>query len=123
MPITSELYWHPRELQEEISKQIAKFERDGIIEPSDFPLMNPVLCISKKMDASNEQKYRIVIDIRKANEHNLHDNYPLRNIDEILDQLGETRYFSAFDLASEFYEIPMHPRDRHKTAFSTQEGH
>ena len=57
------------------------------------------------------------------NEHTLQNNYPLPNIDEILDHLEEARYFSAFDLASGFYQIPMHPRDRHETAFSTHEGH
>jgi len=48
---------------------------------------------------------------------------PLPNITEILDQLGNAKYFSIFDLASGFHQIPMHESDAQKTAFSTPHGH
>ena len=44
------------------------------------------------------------------------DAYPLPNITEILDHLGEAKYFSTFDLANGFQQIEMDPRDRAKTA-------
>jgi len=79
--------------------------------------------VPKKRDASGKQKWRIVVDYRQLNEKTHSDAYPLPNIEEILDQLGNARYFSAFDLASGFYQIPMNSKDRHKTAFSTPNGH
>jgi len=51
------------------------------------------------------------------------DAYPLSNITEILDQLGSAKYFSVFDLASGFHQIPMHESDAQKTAFFTPHGH
>lgn len=49
--------------------------------------------------------------------------YPLPNITDILDQLGSAKYFSVFDLASGFHQIPMAIEDAQKTAFSTPFGH
>lgn len=63
--------------------------------------------VPKKKDASGKQKWRVVVDCRKLNEKTRQDAYPLRNIEEISDQLGCARYFSAFDLASGFHQIPM----------------
>ncbi|CAB0040138.1 unnamed protein product [Trichogramma brassicae] len=42
---------------------------------------------------------------------------------DILDQLGGSTYFSTFDLASGFHQIPVKETDRWKTAFSTLQGH
>lgn len=50
------------------------------------------------------------------------DAYPLPNIDEILDHLGNAKYFSTFDLSSDFHQIPMDPDSKEYTALSTPEG-
>jgi len=65
----------------------------------------------------------MVIDYRALNEKTIRDAYPLPNIMEILDQLGSAKYFSVFDLASDFHQISMHEFDSYKTAFSTPHGH
>jgi len=39
------------------------------------------------------------------------DAYLLPNSTEILDQLGSAKYFSMFDQASGFYQIPIHEFD------------
>ena len=44
-------------------------------------------------------------------------------IKEIFDQLSGAKYFSVFELASEFHQIEMNPEHSHKTAFSTDFGH
>ena len=49
--------------------------------------------------------------------------YPLPDITEILDQLGQSKYFSCLDLAVGYHQIDMDPSDIDKTAFSTKEGH
>ena len=38
------------------------------------------------------------------------------------DALGSAKYFSTMDLASGYWQIPMHPEDIPKTAFITHEG-
>jgi len=75
------------------------------------------------MDASGKQKLRIVIDFRKLNDLTIGDSFPLPNITYILDQLGNAKYFSTLDLASEYHQIPIQEKHKKKTAFSTPYGH
>ena len=97
--------------------------RDGIIEPSTRPRNSPILVIPKKEDASGKKKWRIVLDFRKLNEVTGGDSFPLPVISEILDTLGNSKYFSTIDCASGFLEVPVRPEDQAKTVFSTREGH
>ena len=48
--------------------------------------------------------------------------YPLPCIDDILDTLGETKYFSSLDLGSGYWQIELHPESRPKSAFVTHHG-
>ena len=48
--------------------------------------------------------------------------YPLPRIDDILDTLGETKYFSSLDLCSGYWQIELHPDSRPKSAFVTHRG-
>ncbi|XP_036149749.1 uncharacterized protein LOC118647910 [Monomorium pharaonis] len=123
IPVNTKQYRYPPIHQEEIKKQIKDMLAKGIIQESDSPYNSPLWIVPKKQDASGKPKWRLVIDFRKLNEKTIQDAYPLPNIDEILDQLGNARYFSAFDLASGFHQIGMHPKDIQKTAFSTPNGH
>jgi len=43
------------------------------------------------------------IDFRKLNELTIGDLFPLPNITNILDQLGNAKYFSTMDLASGYH--------------------
>ncbi|CAK9801713.1 Retrovirus-related Pol polyprotein from transposon 17.6 [Anthophora quadrimaculata] len=95
----------------------------NIIEESDSPYNSPVWVVPKKADASGKQKWRIVIDFRKLNELIDQDAYPLPNIDDILSQLGNAKFFSALDLSSGFHQIPMDENSKTYTAFSTPQGH
>jgi len=99
-PVHTKQYRYPPIHQEEIKKQVKEMLTKGIIRESDSPYNSPLWIVPKKQDASGKTKWRLVIDYRKLNEKTIQDAYPLPNIDEILDQLGNARYFSAFDLAS-----------------------
>ena len=48
--------------------------------------------------------------------------FPLPRIDDLLDQLGQSRFFSTLDLASGYWQIRVHPDSREKTAFITSQG-
>ncbi|XP_046612225.1 uncharacterized protein LOC124301349 [Neodiprion virginianus] len=122
-PIHTKQYRHPRVHKDEIQKQVTKLLDQNIITHSSSPYNSPVWIIPKKSDASGEKKWRMVIDFRKLNEKTIGDAYPLPNIVDILDQLGSAKYFSTFDLASGFHQIPMDPDHSAKTAFSTPHGH
>ena len=41
----------------------------------------------------------------------------------MFDKLGKCTYFTTLNLAKGFHQIEVSPEDRHKTAFSTANGH
>ena len=121
-PVFSKTYPYPMALKSEIEKQVLELLNDGIIRPSKSPYNAPVWIVPKKMDASGEKKYRMVIDYRKLNSITVPDRYPIPEINEVLSNLGENKYFSVIDLKSGFHQIPLKESDIEKTAFSINNG-
>jgi len=122
-PINTKQYRFPPIHKDEINKQVKDLLENNIIQPSDSPYNSPLWVVPKKPDSKGNKKWRMVIDFRALNKETVEDAYPLPNTTEILDQLGNAKYFSVFNLASAFHQIPMHESDAQKTAFSTPHGH
>lgn len=123
IPINTRQYRYPLVHKQEIDRQVKELLQGDIIEYSTSPYNSPLWIVPKKPDSKGTPRWRMVIDYRALNEKTIGDAYPLPNINEILDQLGSAKYFSVFDLASGFHQIPMNPTDAPKTAFSTPYGH
>ncbi|WP_253302428.1 reverse transcriptase domain-containing protein [Wolbachia endosymbiont of Psylliodes chrysocephala] len=122
-PIYTRQYRYPQIYKDEVKSQIEKMLSQGIIQPSSSPFSSPLWVVEKRQDASKKRKYRLVLDYRKLNEKTVDDKYPLPNINDILDKLGKSQYFSTLDLANGFHQIQMDENDIQKTAFSTEHGH
>lgn len=106
----------------EIEDQIEELLQNGIIRPSKSPYNSPVWVVPRKIDASEKKKYRMVIDYRKLNQITIADKYPIPEINEVLTNLGENKYFSVLDLKSGFHQIHIRESDIEKTAFSINNG-
>lgn len=89
----------------------------GVFQPSHSPWASPVVLVRKK-----DGSHRFCVDYREVNSVTKRDQFPLPRVDDLLDQLGETRYFSMLDLASGYWQIKVHPKSRAKTAFVTHQG-
>jgi len=63
---------------------------------------------------------RFCVDYRKLNELTRKDAYPIPRIDDTLDTLSESKWFSTLDLLSGYWQVEVEEADREKTAFSTQ---
>ena len=70
----------------------------GVIRPSASAWASPIVLVPKR-----DGSLRFCVDYRKVNSIIKKDVYPLPRIDDILDTLSETRYFSTQDLASGFW--------------------
>lgn len=122
-PIYVKPYRQGPSQQKEINEQVEKLLQNNVIQESHSPWSAPVHLVPKKMDASGEVKYRMVVDYRRLNDITIDDKYPLPNITDLFDKLGKSTYFSTLDLASGYHQIEIQETDRQKTAFSTQNGH
>ena len=69
----------------------------------------------KKKDGTD----RFAVDFRRLNSVTRKDSYPLPRIDDVLDALNGTKYFSTMDLMSGYWQLEMDPDSREHTAFTT----
>lgn len=120
-PIYTKPYRLPQALKTEVNKQITKMLKDDIIEESTSEWSSPILLVPKKSES--DQKWRLVIDFRKLNENIVDDKFPLPNINDILDSLSGSIYFTHLDLQQGYYQVKLAPESRKYTAFSTSTGH
>lgn len=122
-PVHVKPYRIPFAQKEEVDRQVNKMLNDEIIRPSSSPFNAPILLVPKKLDNSGKQKWRLAVDLRRLNDVTIGDRFPLPNITEILDHLGNSRYYTALDLAAGYHQIPVKEEDKPKTAFSTSDAH
>ncbi len=89
----------------------------GIIEPGQSSWASPVVLVTKK-DGST----RFCVYYWKVNEVTRKDAYLLLRIDETLDALWGSQYFSTLDFYSGYWQVKMDSKDIDKTAFVTRQG-
>ena len=100
-----------------ISEMIDNMRNQGVIRPSVSPWASPIVLVPKK-----DGTYRFCVYFRHLNAVTKKDMYPLLRIDDILNTLGDSNYFSSLDLASGYWQVELDPKSRQKSAFTTYRG-
>ena len=112
---------HPRRLpykkRDDCAKEVQRMLEMGVITPSVSPWASPVVMVKKADDS-----WRFCLDYRKVNGVTKKDSYPLPRIDDTLDALSGSKWFSTVDLSSGYWQVEMDAEDAEKTAFCVTGG-
>ena len=116
-PIRQQARRVPLPHREKVQELLKDMMEKKVISPSKSPWASPVVLVTKK-DGST----RFCIDYRKVNEVTRKDAYPIPRVDDTLDTLAGSTWFSTLDLKSGYWQVEVAEEHREKTAFCTQEG-
>ena len=102
----------------EVAEQaILEMQKQNVIEPSSRPWSSPIVLVNRK-DSST----RFCVDYRKVNKVTHKDSYPLPRIDDTIDALAESKWFSTLDLKSGYWQVQLSEQAKEKTAFFSGSG-
>jgi len=77
------------------------------------PLSSSIVLVQKK-SRDESIKYWFCIDYRSLNAVTKPDAYPIPNIVDTLDSLGQSKIFSVLDMTSRYHQIAIKPEHREK---------
>lgn len=111
-PIRERYLQIPPTLYQEVKTMLSQMLDSGVVRESQSPWAAPVVLVRKK-----DGSLRFCVDYRKLNAATVKDAFPLPRIEESLTALQRAKYFSALDLASGYWQVPVAEKDKQKTAF------
>ena len=104
---------HRRTVQDLLKDMLEK----RVISPSKSPWASLIVLVKKKDGTT-----RFCVDYRKVNDITRKDAYPIPRVDDTLDTLSGSAWFTTLDLKSGYWQVEVAEEHREKTAFCTQEG-
>jgi hypothetical protein len=95
-------YLHPFSQKNEIEKIVQELLQAGVIHPSTIPYYSPMVMVIKK-----EFNWRMCPDFRSLNKLTIKDKFPIPIIDDLLDELSGSQFFTKLDLCFGYHHMCM----------------
>lgn len=112
-PIKQRYYTISPARQKLVNTELDRMLKLNIVEPSKSPWSSPILLVDKP-DGSK----RFCVNFRAINAVTKPDAYPLPKVTHILDRLRDARFLTSLDIKSAYWQIPLDPNSKEKTAFT-----
>jgi len=103
-------YEVPEKLKDEVEEQIQNMLNQGITEPSQSPVVSPLVCILKGKDGRDG--VRLAVDYRYVNKYTYADAYPISDVADVKQRIGGKRGITVVDAKSGYWATPVNPKDR-----------
>ncbi len=115
--VRSRPYRLPEHKKKVVQSELEAMLEKGVIEESHSDWASPIVLVPK-----TDGSVRFCVDYRKVKAVSKFDAYPMPRVDELLDRLGTARFYSTLDLTKGYWQIPLSPLSKEKSAFTTPFG-
>jgi transposase InsO family protein len=103
----------PPAMYDEVKDHLQQLLASSVIRKSHSPWASNVVLARRK-----DGRLRMCIDFRQLNNITIKDSYALPRVDEILDCLGGSKYFTVLDMKSGYYQVELDENHKQYTAFT-----
>ena len=94
-PVNIRNYRYPLKQRDVIENLVQDMIDKGVIQPSNSPYASPVVLISKK-----DGSWGLCMDYRQLNDQTVKNKFPIPVLEELVDELAGSTFFSKIDLRS-----------------------
>ena len=107
----------PRPLYAEVKEYVADLIGRGWVTKSTSPYSSPIVCVRKK-----DGSLRLCIDYRELNKKTIDDRQPIPRIQDVVDGLGGSCWFTTLDQGKAYHQGYMQQDSQELTAYVTPWG-
>lgn len=118
-PVSQTVRRVPYHVRSKLDEKLDELENMDVIEKVRGPSrwVSPIVVVPKK-----NADIRICVDMRRANEAVIRERYQIPTVDEILQDLNQSRVYSKLDIKWAYHQLELTPDSREITTFMTPRG-
>ena len=103
--------------KELLDKEVQYMLKNDIIEESQSNWSSPCILVPK-----HDGGFRFCTDFRKVNDKTKSDSFPIPRIADCIDQIGNAKFVSTFDMLKGYWQVPLTQSARKISVFVTPSG-
>eukprot|EP00118_Oscarella_pearsei_P020264 m.218920 g.218920 ORF g.218920 m.218920 type:complete len:1393 (+) comp39915_c0_seq7:688-4866(+) len=117
-PVMQSLRRLPLALRSEVSAELDRLLREGVIERVESsPWISNIVIVRKKSGA-----LRLCVGLQVVNKAIIPGKYPLPTLEEMASEFAGSTWFSKLDLRQGYLQVPLAKESRYLTAFVSHDG-